>query len=109
MRRLIASFDSDRNNTQLMHRTETLESLQQRLDHVASMDINFPFATENADKAEFPDQYILETETGLVPASSIRTLRELSSPTLTEDLERPRRKYNSSYLQLQILRIQGYE
>ncbi|KAK9480036.1 major facilitator superfamily domain-containing protein [Lipomyces japonicus] len=58
-----------------LHRTETAASLASRLSRKPTADINFPFATEQADKAEFPDEYTAETQTGLVPVATIRSFR----------------------------------
>ncbi|KAK9450603.1 major facilitator superfamily domain-containing protein [Limtongia smithiae] len=67
-----------------LYRTETAATLETRLSRTATTDVNFPFATERSDQAEFPDEYTAETETGLVPISSIRSFRRIPTrvPTL---------------------------
>ncbi|KAK9475292.1 putative MFS multidrug transporter, partial [Dipodascopsis tothii] len=58
-----------------LYRTETAASIGSRLEAKPTKDINFPFATEEANRAEFPEEYTLETQTGLVPVSSLRSVR----------------------------------
>ncbi|KAK9312381.1 major facilitator superfamily domain-containing protein [Lipomyces starkeyi] len=62
---------------------ETIQSLQQRLSRVPSIDVNFPFSTENEEQAVFPEEYNIETETGLVPVTTLRSLRNATSETET--------------------------
>lgn len=63
-----------------IYRTETAQSLASALSRTATTDFNFPFATERADHAEFPDEYTSETFTGLVPQSTIRSYRGNAGP-----------------------------
>ncbi|KAK9370950.1 major facilitator superfamily domain-containing protein [Lipomyces kononenkoae] len=65
-----------------LYRTETAETLKTQLSRQGTADVNFPFATEISDLAEFPDEYIAETVTGLVPLQSIRSFRRV--PTIPE-------------------------
>ncbi|KAK9324134.1 major facilitator superfamily domain-containing protein [Lipomyces orientalis] len=68
-----------------LYRTETAETLETQLSRQATADVNFPFATEISDRAEFPDEYTAETATGLVPVKSIRSFRRIpTAPTIPE-------------------------
>ncbi|KAK9351613.1 major facilitator superfamily domain-containing protein [Lipomyces doorenjongii] len=68
-----------------LYRTETALTLETQLSRHATTDVNFPFATEISDRAEFPDEYTAETATGLVPVQSIRSFRRISkAPTIPE-------------------------
>ncbi|CCC70155.1 hypothetical protein NCAS_0E00850 [Naumovozyma castellii] len=61
--------------------TETLGSLAAKgldLNKKATLDINAPLTSNPADVA-FPEEYNLETETGLVKAKTIETLRRETS------------------------------
>ncbi|KAK9460730.1 major facilitator superfamily domain-containing protein [Lipomyces oligophaga] len=68
-----------------LYRTETVQTIGSRLSRQATTDINFQFATANTDRAEFPEEYTTETETGLVPVSTIRSFR--GGPNISEEEE----------------------
>ncbi|ODQ65594.1 putative MFS multidrug transporter [Nadsonia fulvescens var. elongata DSM 6958] len=59
-----------------LYPSETAQSLAQLgvSSTVPKLDINAPILTSNCEP-EFPEEYTLETETGLVPVSSILSLR----------------------------------
>lgn len=72
-----------------VRKTETSASLGATLTPTTTHDVNFPFATENIEKAEFPEEYQIETESGIVPMSSLRKMRQRpSSDASNEDLEK---------------------
>lgn len=63
-----------------LRRTETASSLRRELSNVPSEpDINAPIVDGTA---EFPEEYTMETETGLVPQRSLRELRGTDSDEL---------------------------
>ncbi|KAK9485803.1 hypothetical protein V1527DRAFT_112447 [Lipomyces starkeyi] len=62
---------------------ETIQSLQQRLSPVPSIDVNFPFSTENEEQAVFPEECNIATGAGLVPVATLRSLRNATSETET--------------------------
>ncbi|KAK7204736.1 synaptic vesicle transporter [Myxozyma melibiosi] len=66
-----------------IYRTETIQTIGSALSRAPTTDINFPFATELADRAEFPDEYNTETATGLVPQTTLQSYRgRRASPIL---------------------------
>ncbi|KAK9328152.1 major facilitator superfamily domain-containing protein [Lipomyces starkeyi] len=53
------------------------------LDSKPSLDVNLPFSTENEEQAVFPEEYNIETKTGLVPVATLRSLRNATSERKT--------------------------
>ncbi|KAK9457357.1 major facilitator superfamily domain-containing protein [Dipodascopsis uninucleata] len=60
-----------------LYPVETAETLDGRISQNPVTDVNFPFLTEQTGRAEFPEEYTAETQTGLVPATSIRSFRRV--------------------------------
>ncbi|KAK9467095.1 major facilitator superfamily domain-containing protein [Lipomyces arxii] len=86
--------------TARLYRTETVQSLQSRLSQQATTDYNFPFTTERSEEAEFPDEYTTETETGLVPAQTIRSFRRI--PTRPFSIEEEKGEGEIEYVTFKI-------
>ncbi|CDM28271.1 hypothetical protein DTO013E5_3826 [Penicillium roqueforti] len=63
-----------------LQRTETKESLEDLgiSDKSPPLDVNYP-EVGRAENPEFPEEYTIETKTGLVPESALKQVRSEAS------------------------------